>query len=59
MTKHDTYRLTLDGNYIGEFNSFEEAKEREKELGYTYQARIEPKYNSIISRPKLIRSKNG
>lgn len=53
MTKHDTYKLTLDDKYIGEFDSFEEAKEMQDKLGYTYQSSIQPKYNSIIPRPKL------
>lgn len=57
MTRHDTYKLTNDGKYIGEFNSFQEAKEEQDKLGFTYQSTIVPIYHGIKSFPKLYKDK--
>ena len=57
MAKHDTYKLTLDSKYIGEFNSFQEAKEERDKLGYNYQPTIEPIHHGIKSVPKLYKDK--
>lgn len=57
MTKHDTYKLTLDSKYINEYNSLQEAKEARENIGYNYQATIEPIYHGIKSRPKYFKGK--
>lgn len=57
MTRHDTYKLTIDSKDIGEFNSFQEAKEEQDKLGYNYQSTIEPIYHGIKSIPKLYKDK--
>lgn len=57
MTKHDTYKLTLDGKYINEYNSFQEAEEERENIGFNYQATIEPIYHGIKSRPKYYKDK--
>jgi hypothetical protein len=40
MAKHDTYKLTIDSEHIGEFNSFQEAKEEQNRLGYNYRVPV-------------------
>lgn len=57
MAKHDTYKLTIDSEYIGKFDSFQEAKEEQNKLGFTYQSTIEAIHHGIKSVPKLYKDK--
>lgn len=57
MAKHDTYKITIDSEYIGEFNSFQEAKEERDKLGFNHQATIEPIHHGIKPISKFYKDK--